>query len=118
MELTLREFVDAEIALDSLTKNPNVPALASYKIAKNVKLITNETEAYWEVRKNLLKPFANDKGKIDYPDLETQEKVSSELDEVLSQKVKVDIKAINIKMLEKVNVAPTVFHQAWFLFKD
>lgn len=117
-KMELREFVDAQAALQALM-GMDIPIATSYKIAKQIRLIENETKPYWEARKKALEPFSDKDGKVEWPDKETRVKVNGELDKILDTEVVIEIKALPIKSLgEDLDIAPGVLFGAWFLFKD
>lgn len=117
MKLELRVFVDGQLALQQLAQL-SVPAMTAYKIMKNLKLIENETQPYWDTRRKLLEPYGNDKGVVEWPDDETEKKIGAELDEILDQEVNVEVKALPIKALGDIEVTPAILYGAWFMFKD
>ena len=118
MKLKLREFVEGQAALQALLAM-DIPISTSYKLAKQIRLIENETKPYWDTRKKALEPFSDKDGKIEWPDKETRVKVNKELDKVLDAIVEIEIKTLPIKSLgEDIDIAPGILYGAWFLFTD
>lgn len=118
MKLLLREFVDGQAAMQALLAM-DIPISTSYKIAKQVRLIENETKPYWDTRKKALEPYSDKDGKIEWPDKKTRVKVNTGLDKILDTEVEVEIKALPIKSLgEDMDIAPGILYGAWFLFTD
>ena len=117
MKLKLREFVDGDRALSALGAI-DMPVSTAYKIAKNLRLIQLETQPYYDVRKKKLEPLADKKGKVEYPDAETRKKIEGEFDKLLDQEADVAIKALPIKALGDIEVAPAILYGAWFMFTD
>lgn len=118
VKLKLREFVDGQAAMQALLAM-DIPISTSYKIAKQVRLIENETKPYWDTRKKALEPFSDKDGKVEWPDKETRLKTNKALDKILDAEVEIEITALPIKSLgEDVEIAPGILYGAWFLFKD
>lgn len=115
--LKLEDLVNAQNSLNALAAM-ELPISTSYKIAKILKIIENETDIYWSVRKNALEPFADEKGMVNYPDAETRRNIEKEIQKVLDTEVSLDIKALPIKVLGEIDLAPSILAGAWFMFKD
>ncbi len=97
----------------------DIPISTSYKIAKQIRLIENETKPYWNTRKKALEPYSDKNGKVVWPDKETRIKTNKALDKILDAECEIDIKALPIKSLgEDLKIAPGVLFGAYFLFKD
>lgn len=118
IKLNLREFVDGQAAMQALLAM-DIPISTSYKIAKQIRLVENETKPYWDTRKKALEPYSDKDGKVEWPDKETRLKINKELDEILDTEIGIEIKALPVKSLgENMNIAPGILYGAWFLFTD
>jgi len=114
----MREFADGQAAMQALL-GMDIPISTSYKIAKQVRLIENVTQPYWDTRKKVLEPFTDKDGKVEWPDKPTRVKINKELDKILDTEVEIDIKAMPAKALgEDITIAPGILYGAWFLFTD
>lgn len=118
LKLKMRDFADGQAAMQALL-GMDIPISTSYKIAKQVRLIENETQPYWDTRKKALEPYSDKDGKVEWPDKPTRVKVNKELDKILDTVVEIEIKTLPVKSLgEDLKIAPGILYGAWFLFTD
>ena len=117
MKLQLRDLVGGGEALAELAQM-EIPILTSYKISKNLRAISAETEPYFEARKKLLDPFVEEEtGLVRIPPNKV-DGVNDHMKPLLDVEVDVKIVVISIEDLGDFAVKPAILAGAWFMFKE
>lgn len=125
MQVTYRDLLDGAQAVSQLMSLSPAPiAKVSAKLARNARKLQREIETFNEVKGKLLKPFADDEGKVTLPDTAEGKAVEKEYQQLLDSQVEVDIHPLTIEDLgwceeakPDFNVTPALMYQAWFMFE-
>lgn len=125
MQVTYRDLLDGAQAVSQLMSLSPAPiAKVSAKLARNARKLQREIETFNEVKGKLLKPFADDEGKVSLPDTDEGKAVEKEYQQLLDSQVEVDVHPLTMEELAECeqakpdfNVTPALMYQAWFMFE-
>ena len=107
-----------------MSLSPAPIAKVGVKLARNARLIQREIETFNEVKSKLLKPFADNEGKVTLPDTDAGKAVELEYQQLLDSQVEVDVHQLTMEELAECeqakpgfNITPALMYQAWFMFE-
>lgn len=114
MKLTLNELLNSHDALTVLGNARGISSKIAYRIAKNIKPISQEIEIYHETRIKLLEEHSNkdDEGKPiikgnEYDIMDGhREIVEKEINELKNEEVEIDIKKVTLDDIDVAKLSP------------
>ena len=128
MRLAIKDLNQAIMPLTQLANTRGMKSIVAYRIAKNYKSIKKETDDYERIRIKLLEEHSNkdDDGKAIIKDNVYDvidghiDIINKELDELMDEKIELDIKKVTLKDIEVVGLAPVELELLEFMidFED
>ena len=119
MKIKLSVLVNTVFSLDVLL-GQKIPVKTSYKLAKLTKQIKEEISIYDDVKKKLVDAYGTiEKGspeKMVYAGSEHHEKVTSELNDILSTEIDLNFDVLNIEELGNIDIEPVHLYALEYLF--
>jgi hypothetical protein len=115
--MKLGELVVAQEVLRKLLAL-ELPAAASYKIARAVRPIQAELQGYEEQRTKLVRQFGEAEGQQIIVKPDKMVEFNAEMNALLQVDVDLEIKTLNPDLLGDVGIRAADFMALWFLFSD
>ena len=116
MKVTIRELVNAEVAINELGKLKGIPTRLSYKIGcRNARKINTIISDFRKKQKELLETY--NKKQEDGTYIIT-DKYRDEIDILLDLEEDIDLWMVDISELPKKDVQPEIFEKLYFMFED
>jgi len=108
MTLQINDVLNIFNGLTDLSSK-ELKAIVAFKVSKNLAVIRVETEAFYKVRDDLVKKYgvANDKDAYDFTP-ENRVILNTEIAELLSTEVEVNLTIINLADIEAVELKPSI----------
>lgn len=126
MQITYRNLLNAKSALESLLKiSPAPTARLAAQIARNVRLADGLLRDFNTAKELMLKPYRDEKGKLEELAPEVEETLEREYQELLDTDVAIEIHPLRLSDIEKVEqdrpgfeIPTEVFFNALWMFED
>ncbi len=126
MKLKLVQLINANQVLGKLNGTHGLTAVCAFSIAKNIKKIAAELEAYEETRKKLLEEKADkdEKGKAIIEEgnyklsPEATQEVLEEINQLQQNEIDLDLTKIQIEELNSADLTPQELFTVEFMIKE
>ena len=115
MKIKLGVLVSSVEPLGKLMQHP-MPAATAFRCSKVLKTVQTELESYEEARKKLIEEHGED-GEIT-PESKSWDSFVIDMNKLLEEEVKIDIKTIKSETLSKVEIAPADLLVLEWLIKE